>query len=143
MKVEVIWESYGTMVGIDGVWRSLNEWCKELGLKWQTVRGRLRIGWTIEQALEIHKRPVRVLAEKPGGHLITDKERKQRGCTYCRDFEEVSMPGKNRCCPHKECPYRELDKHETYDEYMKATDLRGFVKALEEFGLSMYEEEEE
>lgn len=144
MKVEVIWKNYGTMVGIDGVWKGIDDWSRELGLSRMRVRSRLRIGWSMEEALELTKRPSRrIEVPMPKNRLIRDRERKQRGCIYCLDMQTTG-DGTNiagRYCPYEECPYHELDKYETYDEYMKATDLKGFAKALEALGLTMEEEE--
>ena len=44
--------------------------------------------------------------------LISKEEWKQRGCAYCLDHKKHS-------CKHDECPYRELDNVETYDEYLE------------------------
>ena len=145
MKVEVIWKNYGTMVGIDGRWMTIDGWADEQGISRMKVRHRLRQGWTMEEALELHERPARRVEKiKDKYRTVTDRERKQRGCIYCLDVVTTGKTSSyyaGRYCPYDECPYRELDKHETYGEYMKATDLSGFVKALEEFGLSVYEEE--
>ena len=40
-------------------------------------------------------------------------ERKQRGCAYCLHRK----PGAR--CKFEKCPYRELDKCKTYDEYLE------------------------
>lgn len=64
------------------------------------------------------------------------KEITQRGCAYCLESVMKKYGGHAlRHCPHDECPYHELDKYETYKEYLKQTkinlgDLLGFkVKA--------------
>lgn len=41
------------------------------------------------------------------------KEKKKRGCLYCLDRKS----GK---CKHDECPYRELDEYESYNDYLKS-----------------------
>lgn len=146
MKVEVNWQHYGTMVGIDGVWKGIGDWSDYLGLSHSAVRSRLRDGWTIEQALELCERPPLGL-EKPERQYrhVTDKEKKKRGCVYCMDAlttgNKQSTYYIGRFCPYEECPYRELDKYDDYGDYIKATDLNGFVKALEAFGLSVGEED--
>ena len=118
MKVEVIWKNYGTMIGIDGVWKGIDDWSRELGLNRMKVRSRLRQGWTIEEALELCKRPAfRVERPKNRYRLVTDKERTKRGCIYCMDVLTTGS-GKSsyyagRFCPHAECPYHELDNFKT------------------------------
>lgn len=44
--------------------------------------------------------------------IISKKEKKKRGCMYCLDY-------KKRRCIHEKCPYHELDKYKTYNEYFK------------------------
>ena len=39
--------------------------------------------------------------------IIPQKEIKQRGCIYCKDY--------NGKCPHDICPYRELDSIKNYE----------------------------
>lgn len=59
---------------------------------------------------------------------VTDREKIQRGCAYCRDKARISKARKNQGgklsgvnCPHKRCPYRELDKYSKYTDYLKET----------------------
>jgi hypothetical protein len=55
--------------------------------------------------------------------LTAVDERKKRGCTYCVDKVVVSGRygrGRNIECPHEECPYKVLDKYDTYDDYMES-----------------------
>lgn len=146
MKIEIKWQNWGTKIGIDGVWKSLEDWSDHFGLPRSAVRSRLSYGWTIEEALELCERPSE-RSERPEGiyRHITDKEKKKRGCIYCMDTLTGSQQGSyyvGRFCPYEECPYRELDKYDSYGDYIKDTDLRGFAKALEAFGLAMEEEEE-
>lgn len=46
-------------------------------------------------------------------------EKRQRGCQYCLD--KVMLWNEIRCS-HSECPYRVLDKYETYNDFMKSED---------------------
>lgn len=48
---------------------------------------------------------------------VEKEEKEKRGCLYCRDYK--SKQGK-RGCKHDECPYRELDEFETYEDYFKS-----------------------
>jgi len=72
---------------------------------------------------------------------LSSKEMRKRGCAFCAD-SKVTRKLKNhknskyyakvRMCVHDECPYHELDKHETYAEYMDSVkplqfeSLKGF-----------------
>lgn len=56
---------------------------------------------------------------------LTNKEINKRGCIYCADhtkarfevnYKETRLM---RACPHNICPYRELDKYDTYADYLK------------------------
>lgn len=51
--------------------------------------------------------------------VVGSAEKDKRGCLYCLDWIKV---GKKRgvMCKHDECPYRELDDFETYEDYFKA-----------------------
>lgn len=147
MKIEVKWQNWGTLIGIDGEWKSLEDWSNNFGLSRSAVRSRLRYGWTIEEALELCERPAERSERSEGRYRnVTDKEKKKRGCIYCMDTltagSKQSTYYIGRFCPYEECPYHELDKYDSYGQYIKATDLRGFVKALEAFGLTVEEEEE-
>lgn len=146
MKVEVDWQKYGTLISIDGVWMGIDDWSREMGLSPIKVRYRLRMGWTVEEALELTKRSAKRVNKPKGRYrMLTDKERAQRGCLYCMD---VVTTGKHstyyagRYCPHEQCPYRELDRFEDYERYIRETDLKGFAKALAGLGLTVEEEEE-
>lgn len=104
-------------ITIDGVTKSIGEWCKHFGIGESTVRYRLSNGWDLD-----------ALFMKPDGrgrHKET-KEVKKRGCWYCTDFK--------RKCPHAECPYHELDGFKTYEEYLKKGKKNGLVKMLEDLG---------
>lgn len=55
---------------------------------------------------------------------LHNKERTQRGCIHCTEVVPPVKEGKRyreRMCPHKQCPYRELDEYEKYEDYLQAT----------------------
>lgn len=145
MKVEVTCKDSDSLINIDGEAKTLHEWCDELGVKIGTVRGRLQIGWSIEEALILQKRYIMGEDNQKKYRAVSNKEKKQRGCIYCADAltegDRKSTYYVGRFCPHLKCPYHELDKYESYGDYMKDTDLRGFVKALSAMGLTVEEEE--
>lgn len=58
------------------------------------------------------------------------EEVKKRGCMYCADQVSPTREYRRRC-PHDECPYRELDGFETYDEYLKKSKKGGLARLLE------------
>ena len=50
-------------------------------------------------------------------------EKKQRGCMYCNHMEAKEFGKEIRtACPFDECPYHDLDKYKTYDEFMASDD---------------------
>ena len=49
---------------------------------------------------------------------IHNEDAVKRGCRHCAD--SVKPKGKTRRCPYDECPYHELDKFESYGEYLKS-----------------------
>lgn len=54
----------------------------------------------------------------------------KRGCLYCMDMVSVFVErGKygSKSCPHEECPYKVLDKYETYNDFMKSEDSKILV----------------
>ena len=61
--------------------------------------------------------------------VIPSYEKKQRGCQYCNDVGHVrnGNQGLRFGCPHDECPYKVLDKYETYEQFMKSEDSRILV----------------
>lgn len=70
--------------------------------------------------------------------FIHNKERVQRGCTYCTDAVIVSRKKgdyRNRKCPYDECPYHELDGFETYGDYLKSTGSTSLTVLFKELGL--------
>lgn len=61
--------------------------------------------------------------------VVEKNERDKRGCLYCLDFKGNTNRGK---CKHDECPYRELDDYETYEDYFKSqgTALTGLLEEV-------------
>ena len=58
-------------------------------------------------------------------HVISNKERKKRGCEYCTESElKRVFKDQRRVCNHEECPYEVLDKYETYEEFMESEDSK-------------------
>lgn len=144
MKVEVIWKENRPRVGIDGEWRSFRSWCQKFGINYAKARSRIYIGWPMEEALELVPHVVLPKEKKAKVRVVSSAEKKKRGCMYCVDnVREENSRGIHvgRYCPHDKCPYSELDKYDDYEEYMKATDLSSFAKALA--GLGLTEEEED
>ena len=106
------------LITIDGVTKNYTEWAREFGVGEASVLYRINAGW-----------PQEAWFVKPigkGGRQRLTKEQRKRGCHYCADF--------NHTCPHKVCPYHELDGYKTYDEYMKKSKKNCFVKLLESLG---------
>lgn len=68
-------------------------------------------------------------------HKVSPEENQQRGCKYCAEVQVIKINPKFAdrnllMCPHKYCPYRVLDKYDSYSEYAKeaAAILRTHVK---------------
>lgn len=55
--------------------------------------------------------------------VLTNKERVKRGCIYCADYK-IKKGGRFSdivyMCTHSECPYHELDEHNTYESFLKS-----------------------
>ena len=51
--------------------------------------------------------------------VVDKNEKEKRGCLYCLDYKKVRGT-KNRMCKHDECPFRELDEFESYEDFFKA-----------------------
>ena len=49
--------------------------------------------------------------------VVGKAEKDKRGCLYCLEYKGSTRKGK---CEHDECPYRDLDEYETYEDYCKA-----------------------
>lgn len=56
---------------------------------------------------------------------LTSKEINKRGCLYCLDHQKTKTEVGYKTtkmvhvCIHNFCPYRELDKYESYADYLK------------------------
>ena len=52
---------------------------------------------------------------------ISKKSVEKYGCRYCANVEpqEEVQGRKVRNCPHRKCPYTELKKYNSYEEYME------------------------
>lgn len=67
---------------------------------------------------------------------LTSSEMRKRGCEYCMDHAwiqvETSYKHFKRChaCTHDICPYRELDKYDTYEQYLKHSKHEGIDDLL-------------
>lgn len=69
---------------------------------------------------------------------LQSKEMCKRGCEFCldrrkHDFGEVvnGKPIKRYACIHDSgCPYHELDKYESYDDYLKHSNHEGIDSLL-------------
>ena len=49
---------------------------------------------------------------------IHNADAAKRGCRWCAD--SIKPTGNSvRRCPYDECPYHEMDKYETYQEYLE------------------------
>lgn len=58
---------------------------------------------------------------------LTIREIRHRGCYYCEKRVDKwnEAEGCNRSnCPYEECPYRILDKFDTYEEFMESEDCK-------------------
>ena len=63
---------------------------------------------------------------------LSKREIEKRGCKYCADVIPPGYIGRfTHCkCPHEKCPYHELDKVKTYQEYLKKAKVGGLAKLL-------------
>ena len=53
--------------------------------------------------------------------MLENEEVKQRGCLFCQDLRGY------RHCPHRVCPYHDLDEFTTFEEFQESfpeVDLR-------------------
>lgn len=61
--------------------------------------------------------------------VIHMHENKQRGCVYCNDVVKRKHGYVTQTsCPHDECPYKVLDKYESYEDFMASEDSRILVE---------------
>ena len=63
--------------------------------------------------------------------ILESDEKKKRGCVYCNDLIKEKGKMEERYyditiskCPFEECPYHELDKYNTYNDYLKSEDSK-------------------
>jgi hypothetical protein len=54
--------------------------------------------------------------------FLKKEEKTKRGCAYCADTVKIYIRSHRLLCPYEECPYTVLDKHDTYEEFMKSKD---------------------
>lgn len=61
--------------------------------------------------------------------LLKLSERKKRGCTYCMDMVIITDEDESQHmnCPHEKCPYKVLDKYESYEDFMESEDSKILV----------------
>lgn len=53
--------------------------------------------------------------------LLNKKEVKKRGCIHCTDFKcKRNRYGYFQFCEHNKCPYNELDKYKSYNDFLEA-----------------------
>ena len=65
--------------------------------------------------------------------VLRKAETTKRGCSYCTDIirERIEKTGGGRSrCPHEECPYKVLDKYDTYEDYMQGDECKEILKAM-------------
>jgi hypothetical protein len=75
--------------------------------------------------------------------FIKFQEKKKRGCLYCQNVV-VKKSGygggdSHTACPFDECPYKVLDKYETYEAFMKSEDSKILVNEFFSSVASCYE----
>ncbi len=75
--------------------------------------------------------------EKP--RIVHLYERKQRGCVYCNYVVKGGGSGNRIACPFDECPYKVLEKYETYEEFMASEDSKILVDGFFQTAASCYE----
>ena len=55
--------------------------------------------------------------------IVRMYENKQRGCKYCTHVSQKKQGYATlTACPFDECPYKVLDKYDTYEEFMASED---------------------
>jgi hypothetical protein len=60
--------------------------------------------------------------------VIRKYENKKRGCNYCFNVEHVKCGHATQTrCPFDECPYKVLDKYDSYEDYMASEDSKILV----------------
>lgn len=65
--------------------------------------------------------------------ILEKEEVAKRGCVYCTNSKKARTVVRTekwnygtykRACKYDECPYHELDKHETYSKYLDSDDSK-------------------
>lgn len=61
--------------------------------------------------------------------ILNSKEKKKRGCECCTDCKRKKIKAETKyiilfMCSHDSCPYHELDKYDTYDDFLQSEDAR-------------------
>ena len=60
--------------------------------------------------------------------VVLKREMKQRGCLYCTEvILKKHGYATQSSCPHNECPFKVLEKYDTYEDYMASEDSRILV----------------
>lgn len=60
--------------------------------------------------------------------LLTLYEMRQRGCKFCKNVTTArNLYGDRTACPFDECPYKVLDKYNSYEEFMASEDSKILV----------------
>lgn len=61
--------------------------------------------------------------------VIHMHENKKRGCLFCNDvITRKHGYATQTSCPYDECPYKVLDKYESYEDFMASEDSRILVE---------------
>lgn len=60
------------------------------------------------------------------GRALGKSTIRKRGCVYCTDYYIEKVEGKKfkRCKHISGCPYHELDKYDTYEDYLESEDCQ-------------------
>ena len=59
--------------------------------------------------------------------MLNNEEMKQRGCAFCQDIKGY------RHCPHRVCPYHDLDEFTAFEEFCESLptpDLRELFRDI-------------
>lgn len=60
------------------------------------------------------------------GRRLKETEAIKRGCLFCAEMYMrcigIKNPVRYRMCPYRVCPYHELDKYDSYEEYLQSPD---------------------
>lgn len=71
---------------------------------------------------------------------LKQSEMTKRGCIYCLNQKKVggeyisgAYYAGRHICKFDKCPYHELDKHDTYDDYLESEDCQLDFKDLPKY----------